>query len=194
MSKDFCPSHVTLIEPNRWLSWQAEDDNGDPVWTFTFGLFPVDATHTRLIVRESFRSDFMPPAAVAALEIPDVVMELKALNTVKQRAEGIPESVFLTPLEIILWFTPLIVGLVAIGQFAIRKNWIWPLILIVVSALVLLPITFLFPPIWLRVVLDLLLVMGLTWLLVIGRKTIQLEEKSSDQTYLEAAQPTSKGT
>lgn len=194
MSKDFCPSHVTLIVPNRWLSWQAEDENGNPVWTFTFGLFPVDATHTRLIVRESFRSDFMPPAAVAALEIPDVVMELKALNTVKQRAEEIPESVFLTPLEIILWFTPLIVGLVAAVLFASRSAWKGYLSLIVASALILLPITFLFPPIWLRVVLDLALVAGLTWLLVIERKKFQLEEKPSDQIHFEVAQPTSKGT
>jgi hypothetical protein len=111
MSRDFCPSKVTVLESNRWLSWQADDEKGNPVWTFTFGLFPLGATHTRLIVRESFRSDFMPPAAVFALEIPDVVMELKALNTVKNRAEGIKESAFVTPLEIMVWFIALIVGL-----------------------------------------------------------------------------------
>ena len=68
MSRDFCPSHVTVLEPNRWLSWQAEGEDGDPVWTFTFGLFPVNEAHTRLVVRESFDNTFMPPAAVAALE------------------------------------------------------------------------------------------------------------------------------
>jgi hypothetical protein len=164
MSKDFCPSHVTVLEPNRWLSWQAEDESGDPVWTFTFGLFPVDATHTRLLVRESFRSDFIPPAAVFALEIPDVVMELKALNTVKNRVEGIPESTFITPLEILVWFAALIVGLIAIVLFANHSDWRKSLALIVTSALVLLLITFLFPPLWLRVVLDLGLVAALTWI------------------------------
>lgn len=163
MSSSFCPNHVTVLEENRWLSWQAEDENGNPVWTFTLGLFPLDSTHTRLIVRESFRSEFMPPSAVFVLEIPDVVMELKALNTVKDRAEGIPESALTTPLEIATWFTALIVGLIAVGLFASRNDGRRALALIVASVLVLLSITFLFPPLWLRVLLDLGLVAGWLW-------------------------------
>jgi hypothetical protein len=161
MSKDFCPSRVTVLEPNRWLSWQAGDEKGGPVWTFTFGLSPLDEIHTRLIVRESFRSDVMPPAAVFVLEIPDVVMELKALDTVKNRAEGTRESAFLTPLEIIVWLTALGVGLIALALFTNRSDGRKLLVLMVVSILVLLPITFLFPPLWQRILLDLGLVAGL---------------------------------
>lgn len=160
MSRDFCPNHVTVLEPNRWLSWQADDDNGDPVWTFTFGLVPVDDSHTRLIVRESFDNSFMPPAAVLVLEIPDVVMELKALNTVKDRAEGIPQSVFTAPLEIVIWFTALAVGIAALVRFTRRgdsKALLW---LMAGSVIVLLPITFLFLPLWQRAVLDLALLIG----------------------------------
>jgi hypothetical protein len=164
MSSSFCTSHVTVLEPNEWLSWQAKDDRGNPVWTFTFGLFPVDAGHTRLIVRESFRSEFMPPAAVFALEIPDVVMELKMLDTVKNRVEGRSESAWIAPLEIIVWFTVLGVGLSAVVLFASRPDGKQPVVLIVVAALVLLLITFLFPPLWLRVVLALGLVAGLLWI------------------------------
>ena len=165
MSRDFCPSHVTVLEPNRWLSWQANDEDGNPVWTFTFGLFPLDGSHTRLVVRESFRSEFMPPAAVVALEIPDVVMEQKALNTVKDRAEGIKEPAFVTALEIIAWFSALIVGLSAVALFANRQDWKKPMALIVASVVVLLPVTFLFPPLWLRLVLDLGLFAGLAWII-----------------------------
>lgn len=160
MSRDFCPNHVTVLEPNRWLSWQADDDNGDPVWTFTFGLVPVDDSHTRLIVRESFDNSFMPPAAVLVLEIPDVVMELKALNTVKDRAEGIPQSVFTAPLEIVIWFAALAVGIAALVRFTRRgdsKALLW---LMAGSVIVLLPITFLFLPLWQRAVLDLALLIG----------------------------------
>jgi hypothetical protein len=164
MSKDFCPSRVTVLEPNRWLSWQAEDEKGGPVWTFTFGLFPLDETHTRLIVRESFRSDVMPPAAVFVLEIPDVVMELKALDTVKNRAEGTRESAFLTPLEIIVWLTALGIGFIALVLFANRSAGRKYLVLMAAFILVLLPITFLFPPLWLRILLDLGLVAGLMWI------------------------------
>lgn len=160
MSRDFCPSHVTVLEPNRWLSWQAEGENGDPVWTFTFGLVSVDDSHTRLIVRESFDNSFMPPAAVVALEIPDVVMELKALNTVKARAEGFPQSVFTTPLEIVIWLIALAMCIVSLVRFTARseskESW-W---LMIASVIVLLPITFLFLPLWQRVALDLALLTG----------------------------------
>ena len=165
MSKDFCPSRVTVLEPNRWLSWQAEDETGGPVWSFTFGLFPVDESHTRLIVRESFDNDFMPPAAVLALEVPDVVMELKALDTVKHRAEGITQPVIVTPLEMIAWLAALGVGLTALFLFANRRDGRKPLALMVASVLVLLPITFLLPPLWLRLLLDLALLAGLIWIL-----------------------------
>ena len=163
MARGLCTSHVTVLEPNQWLSWQAKDEAGNPVWTFTFGLFPLDDSHTRLIVRESFRSEFIPPAAVFVLEIPDVVMEQKALHTVKNRAEGITEPALVTPLEIIVWLTALIVGLIAAALFVNRGDWKF-LLLGIISVLVLLAFTFLFPPLWLRVVLDLGLIVGLVWI------------------------------
>lgn len=163
MARDFCTSHVTVIEPNQWLSWQAKDENGSPVWTFTFGLFPLDDSHTRLIVRESFRSAVVPPAAVFLLEIPDVVMEQKALHTVKNRAEGIRESTLVTPLEILVWLAALVIGSIAGLLFVSRGDWKL-LLLGLISVLVLLMLTFLFPPLWLRVVLDLGLLGGLVWI------------------------------
>lgn len=176
MSSSFCPSRVTVLEPNRWLSWQALDDSGDPVWTYTFGLVPVDDSHTRLIVRESFNNTFMPPAAVVALEIPDAVMELKALNTVKERAEGIARSNFTAPLEIIVWFTALAVCLIALVMFANRSDGKQLLVLSAVSVLVLLLITFLFPPLWLRVVFDLVLLAGL---FLVTRQPVQVTKLST---------------
>jgi hypothetical protein len=173
MSRTLCPNHVTVLEPNRWLSWQAEDEDGDPVWTFTFGLVQVDDSHTRLIVRESFDNSFMPPAAVFVLEIPDVVMELKALNTVKDRAEGVAQSIFVTPLEIIAWLTALAVGLIGLVLFTNRSNGKGPLALSITSVIVLLPITFLFPPLWLRVLLDFGLLAGLVW---ITRQPVKVAE------------------
>ena len=163
MARGFCTSQVTVIEPNQWLSWQAKDEEGTPVWTFTFGLVPVDDTHTRLIVRESFNNSFVPPAAVFALEIPDVVMELKALNTVKERVEGVQRSVFTTHLEIIAWLTALGVGLTALVLYANHNNGKHLLTVCIASVLVLLPITFLFLPIWLRLALDVALIAVLVW-------------------------------
>jgi cell division protein FtsW (lipid II flippase) len=123
----------------------------------------VDDTHTRLVVRESFDKDDMPPAVTFAIEIPDVVMMQKALNTVKHRAEGLPESVFTTPYEIIVWLAVLVIGLIAGVLFINRKDWRKPLAIGVASVIVLLVLTFLFPPLWLRGVLDLGLLAGLVW-------------------------------
>lgn len=170
VAPDFCTNHVTVLEPNQWLSWQAKDDDGNPVWTFTFGLFPVNETQTRLVVRESFRSNVVPAAAVFALEIPDVVMEQKALHTVKERAEGITSSVFVTALEISVWFVALIVCLIAFVFFVRRGGWNF-LELGAMSVLVLLMLTFLFPPLWLRLLLDLGLLSGL---LSMTRRTLPL--------------------
>jgi hypothetical protein len=149
-----------VIEPSRWLSWQSVDENGDPVWTFTFGLFPIDATHTRLIVRESFRSEVIPPAALFVLEIPDVVMEQKALHTVKNRAEGFAEPAFVVPFEIAVWLAALVISLIAFVLFVRRGGWNF-LELSGMSVVVVLMLTFLFPPLWLRLVFDLGLLVGL---------------------------------
>jgi hypothetical protein len=161
---DFCMSHVTVLEPNRWLSWQAKDEAGNPVWTFTFGLFPVNETQTRLVVRESFHSEVVPAAAVFALEIPDVVMEQKALQTVKERVEGNRGSALVTSLEIIVWFAALIVCLSAFVSFVRGGGWKF-LELGAMSVVVVLMLTFLFPPLWLRVLLDLGLLAGLVSML-----------------------------
>jgi hypothetical protein len=160
MARGFCTNHVTVVEPTRWLSWQASDERGDPVWTFTFGLFPVDANHTRLIVRESFRTEVVPPVAVAILEIPDVVMEQKALHTVKDRAEGIVQSALVTPLEITAWLAALVISLVAFAMFVRRGGWNF-LEWSAMSVVIVLMLTFLFPPLWLRAVFDLGLLIGL---------------------------------
>jgi amino acid permease len=102
----------------------------------------------------------MPPAAVVALEIPDVVMELKALNTVKERAEGIPQSAFTAPLEIVTWLTAFAMCIASLVQFARRSESKASLWLMAASVIVLLPITFLFLPLWQRVALDLALLLG----------------------------------
>lgn len=175
MARGFCTSHVTVLEPNQWLSWQAKDDNGTPVWTFTFGLTSVDDAHTRLIVRESFNNAFVPPVAVFILEIPDAVMELKALHTVKERAEGVEPSIFTTPLEILAWLAALGVGLTSLVLYSNRADEKILLGLCIASVLVLLPITFLFLPIWLRLALDLILIAGLVWFTRRQPQTAQLQ-------------------
>ncbi len=163
MSGSFCPSKVHVLEPYQWFGWQATDESGEPVWTFVFGLFPEGENHTRLVVRESFNPAFMPPAAVIALEIPDVVMELKMLETLKARAEGRPASGLVTASEIGLWLAALAISLTAGWQFLTRPAWQRPLVIFAGGLVVLLLITFLFLPLWLRGLLVTALFAALVW-------------------------------
>lgn len=163
MAANTCTSFVSVVEPHQWFGWQSGDKSGRPVWNFVFGLFPVNETHTRLVVRESFDPDAMPAAVVALIEIPDVVMELKALDTVKQRAEGRSASPLTTVFEIAAWLAALVMGAAAGVLFVRRANG-WPFLAVALaSVIVLLLLTFLFPPLWLRGVLNLGLLAGLIW-------------------------------
>lgn len=163
MGEGVCTSFVSMIEPQQWFAWQASDENGTPMWTYTLGLLPMDATHTRLIMRESFADEAMPAVAILILEIPDTVMMQKALHSVKQRAEGRPESAYTTMYEIALWSAALLMGLIAAGLFVYRQDWRKPLATGVAAVGVLLVITFLFPPLWLRGLFNLGLLAGLVW-------------------------------
>lgn len=163
MAAGVCVSRVSVIEPDRWLSWQSADEAGQPVWSFTLGLNPIDTGHTRLIVRESFSPDALPAAVLVAIEIPDVVMELKALDTVKRRAEGALPALWVTGFEIVAWLFALLCGLVAGMLVIARANWLRPFTIGISTVIVLLGLTFLFPPLWLRAVLDVALLAGVAW-------------------------------
>jgi hypothetical protein len=115
------------------------------------------------VVRESFDPVFMPPAAVLVLEIPDVVMELKMLNTLKARAEGRTASGLVIASEITLWLAALVASLLAGWEFLHSLRWRKPLVIFVSGLVVLLLITSLFLPLWMRGILVASLFAGVLW-------------------------------
>lgn len=106
----------------------------------------------------------MPAIATFVLEIPDVVMEQKMLNTLKARAEGQPISPLTTVYEITLWLATFAIMPIAKVLFIKRSDGQKPLVVGVAAFVALLVLTFLFPPLWLRVVLVILLLIGLVWM------------------------------
>lgn len=163
MARGVCISQVSIVEPHRYFGWQSLAEDGSPAWSFTLGLYPLDGGRTRLVLRESFSQNAMPAAALAVIEIPDVVMEQKALQTVKHRAEGRIEPAYETAIEIGAWLGALALGLAA-GWLALRRLAWRPLLLTGLAAvLVLLVLTFTFPPLWLRLALDAALLAVLLW-------------------------------
>lgn len=164
MGEGFCVSEIHVLEPYRWLGWQSLAEDGAPMWTFVFGLVPVDAGRTRLVMRESFDPAAMPAVAVRILELPDVVMGLKALDTVRARVEGRPVTPLTTAFEVGAWLTAFAVVVFSVVRAASQPNWLHPLLLGGLGVVVLLVITFLFPPLWLRGLLDLALLAGAVWI------------------------------
>lgn len=150
MGRGFCVSKVSLVEPNQFFGWQALGEDGSVMWAFTFGLYPQASGSTRLVVRESFGAAGMPAPALFILEGPDLVMEQKALATLKILAEGRKVSPLTTPLEIGCWLAVLAVGAAAGVSIIRRPRWQPALVVGAAAILALLVITFLFPPLWLR--------------------------------------------
>ena len=163
MAAGTCTSFISTIEPQKWFGWQSSDPSGKPVWSFMLGLIPVDEGRTRLVIRESFDKDAIPAPVLTLIEIPDVVMELKALDTVKNRAEGVPYSPLVTFAEITAWLVALVCGILAAIRFITRPVWKKPLAAGITAVSVLLVLSFLYLPLWLRGVLDVLLILGLVW-------------------------------
>jgi len=68
-----------------------------------------------------------------------------------------------TVIEISAWLAAFLMWVFAGVLMVNRLDWRRPVVVVVGTILVLLAITFLFPPLWLRGLLDLLLLGGLTW-------------------------------
>lgn len=108
----------------------------------------------------SFAPGALPDAALYSLEIADVVMEQKTLDTLKLLAEGGAPSPLTTAAEIGVWLFALACGSVA-GLLCLRRaDWRRPLALGLAAVGVLVVLTFLYPPLWLRALLDLALAAG----------------------------------
>jgi len=70
---------------NQWMLWG--DKAGDSTWVW--GLYPMDATHTRLITRIRLKYHWLSPAIVANLlvEFTDIIMMRTSMLGIKRRAE-----------------------------------------------------------------------------------------------------------
>jgi len=86
---------INKMEPNRFLVWS--DDKGG---AFTWGLYPLDEGHTRLILRFRFRHHWYDWIFT---EWADPVAVRKILLGVKDRAEGRVETLASQNLEIMVW-------------------------------------------------------------------------------------------
>ncbi len=131
-------------------------------WVWLWHLEPLmQGEQTRLIVRMGIETAAMAdPVMGFVMDIGGFVMEQKMLQGIKLRAEGGIEPDWIEAVEIVIWFTALLAGLAAALLFVLRPAWLVPLAVAVSAVLLIFILTFVQPPLWLRIALDLLLLIG----------------------------------
>jgi hypothetical protein len=150
-------------------------------WVWLWQLQPVaQGEQTRLIVRMGIETAAMADSVTGfVMDIGGFVMEQKMLQGIKLRAEGGYEPSWIEPIEITLWVTALLVGLVAALIFILRPSWLIPFTVAVGAVVALFVLTFVQPPLWLRLVIDLALVLSV----------VQAWHRSGDKTQVRQPPP-----
>jgi hypothetical protein len=152
---------VRAVAPGQYLL----ADSLDPTtfnWVWLWHLDPLaNGQQSRLNVRMGIASAGPPnPIMGFMMDVGGFVMEQNMLQGIKTRAEGGSEPSWIEPVEIVLWFMALIAGLIGAFLFILRPAWLMPFTVAVVALLALFILTFVQPAIWLRIMIDLILLVG----------------------------------
>jgi hypothetical protein len=96
---------VSAIDPGRYLVWAGR--SGPHPGGFAWALYPVDATHTRLVSRIRWRHHDLAQPSLLALdtftELTDHLAVRKILVGLKGRAEGHPGGTAVADAEVALF-------------------------------------------------------------------------------------------
>ncbi len=152
---------IREVEPGAWLLADSTNEIG---WTWIWHLTPIADNRTRLIVRTRIK----PPAEMGGnaalgwvMDAGGFVMERRMIQGIQDRAEGRTDPPFSEGIEITLWLAALLAGLGGGGLFLWRHPWPWALSVGIAAVLSLVFFTFVQPPLWTRLLLDVSLWTGL---------------------------------
>jgi hypothetical protein len=119
------------IEPNQYLIWSGTQGWGG----FTWALYPIDETHTRLVSRARFSHNLTEPSQFAFdvfTEFSDHLAVRKILQGVKGQVEGQPEPFAIQNIEFTIYLTAFLIFLAALGSVLLRpftwRRWLAGLI------------------------------------------------------------------
>lgn len=153
------------VRPGEWLL--ADSISPEPfVWVWLWRLYPVDGgQQTRLVNRFliDISSGADNPVMTFVMSVGGFLMQQNMMQGIRTRAEGGFEPAYIESVEITIWLVALACGLIAAGFYLFQRQWQRPLIVAIAAVITLFILTFVQPALWLRVLLDLLLVVGLWW-------------------------------
>lgn len=111
------------IEPNQYLVW-----TGDKGWGgFTWALYPIDESHTRLVSRARFSHSRVSASQLTFdlfTEFSDHLAVRKILQGVKGQVEGQREPFAVQNIEFSSYLTALLIFLTALG-FLLLRPFTW---------------------------------------------------------------------
>ncbi len=156
---------IREVQPGEWFLAESVDPEAIG-WVWVWAIYPhAGGEQTRMVVRMRIQPPPGPdnPALEFFMDIGGFVMEQNMLQGLKLRAEGGSEPAYIETVEILVWLAALMCGLTAAALFLWQRAWVAPLTVGVASILVLMVLTFVQPPIWVRILLDGLLLVGVWW-------------------------------
>jgi hypothetical protein len=150
------------IQPDQYLIWAGE--TGGTYGAFTWALYPVDATHTRLVSRIRWSHHWSQPGILALdlfSEFTDHIAVRKILQGVKGRVEGYSQSLALGTIEFAIYLVAAMLYFAALVLILIRpltwRGWLAGL----AAGIIWLVVWYGPVPVWVGAMLELFVVVGL---------------------------------
>ena len=170
---------IKEMQGGRYLVWS--DENGG---AFTWGLYPLNDHQTRLVLRFRFQHrwfDWM------FTDWADHIAVRKMLQGVKDRVEGRVEPVAHQNAEIALWAIAAIELLTAIVLIFKLRRWWWGWPQALAAAGILLLTLYAFPPFWIGISLEAILLASLIWIIRTSRRNEGKENSKLESAALSGA-------
>ena len=153
---------VYAIAPNRYLVWSGT--TGRYPGAFTWALYPIDASHTRLVSRIQWRHHWTEPLVLLMdlfTEFTDHLAVRKILHGVKDQAEGRVASFVWSTVEFGVLVWAMIAFLVALGLLLHRPLTTYSGLATLAAGAVWLAVWYAPVPFWLSLTANVLVVAAL---------------------------------
>jgi hypothetical protein len=155
--------NVVAVEPNQYIVW-ASPGGG---WSMVVALYPVDASHTRLVWRQHAAYNWTSPYIVPQLfsDGADLIAIRQNMLGIKARAEGAgPPAPAVVYTELALWLVAFLGFLVAEAALVVRRDWLRPLLAVSATGLIAVGLVLIKPPIWVDGLATIGVLAGLWWI------------------------------
>ena len=155
---------IHSMTPDRFLVWAG--DEYPITGAFTFGLFPVDEKHTRLVIRARLRYRWTDSRIWLDLftEFGDHVAVPRMLLGIRDRVEGRPIQPLAVPaVEIAVWIAAILEFAIAVVFILVRRQWWRAWIAALLAASGLLFALYAREPIWSGALLQVPIMASMVW-------------------------------